>query len=99
VDYNHQQSYDTTDRVLPLEPLAAKWTAFGFSTVEVDGHDVHALRETFARLPFEAGRPNAVICHTVKGRGSALTERNLSWHHKGRLTDEQIDALRRGIEA
>jgi transketolase len=39
-----------------------------------------------------------VICHTVKGRGCALTERNLSWHHKGKLTDEQIDALRRGIE-
>jgi transketolase len=99
VDYNHQQSYDTTERVLPLEPYAAKWSAFGFSTVEVDGHDVAALRASFAQLPFEADRPSAVICHTVKGRGTALTERNLSWHHKSRITDEQIDALRRGIEA
>lgn len=99
VDYNHQQSYDTTDRVLPLEPYAAKWSAFGFSTAEVDGHDVAALRAVFKRVPFETGRPNAIICHTVKGRGTALTERNLSWHHKSGLTDEQIDALRRGIEA
>ena len=99
VDCNGQQSYDATDRVLPLEPYAAKWAAFGFASVEVDGHDVHALRATFARLPFENERPSAVICHTVKGRGTAVTDRNLTWHHKSRITDEQIDALRRGIEA
>jgi transketolase len=99
VDRNGQQSYDTTERVLPLEPYAEKWTAFGFSTVDVDGHDVAALRDTFSRLPLDPRRPSAIICHTVKGRGAALTERDLAWHHKSRLTDEQLAALRHDVEA
>ena len=94
VDYNKQQSYDTTSSVQNLEPLADKWRAFGFSVREVDGHDLCALREAFQAAPFEAGRPSCVIAHTVKGKGYAPAENNLAWHHKSKFTDEDMAGLR-----
>ena len=85
VDYNKHQSYASTYEVLDLEPFAAKWEAFGFAAREVDGHDVAALERTFAALPFQAGKPSAIICHTVKGKGVSFAENNLKWHHKSSI--------------
>lgn len=98
VDYNKQQSYSTTYKVQNLEPFAAKWRSFGFAVREVNGHDVGALRFVFSGVPFEPDRPNAIICHTVKGKGIGFVERNLAWHHKSRISDEDIQALLRGLE-
>lgn len=98
VDYNKHQSYSSTAEVQDLEPLADKWRSFGFATAEVDGHDVEALRAVFARLPFDPAKPNAVICHTVKGKGAPFTENNLTWHHKSRITDEEIESLLAALE-
>jgi transketolase len=95
VDYNKIQSYGFTDEVLPLEPLADKWRAFGFETVEIDGHDVEELRRTYGKLPFAPGKPSAIICHTVKGKGIPFAENDPTWHHKSRLPAEDIDALYR----
>ena len=53
--------------VLGLEPLADKWRAFGWSTREIDGHDVVAIHEALTRVPFAIGRPSCLIAHTVKG--------------------------------
>ena len=93
VDYNKQQSYDSTFEVQDLEPIADKWLAFGFGTEEIDGHEVSQLQSTFARLPFKPNKPNAIICHTIKGKGVPFTEGNLEWHHKNRITDEEFDSL------
>jgi transketolase len=93
VDYNKIQSYDTTSVVQDLEPLDDKWASFGFAVRHVDGHDMSALREVFAGVPFESGRPNAIISHTVKGRGVAYAEHDPKWHHKSNLSDEQIREL------
>jgi transketolase len=98
VDYNKQQSYGSTYEVLDLEPFAAKWEAFGFATREVDGHDVKALEQVFAAVPFAAGKPSAVICHTVKGKGVAFAENNLKWHHKSSIKESEIEDLMRAIE-
>ena len=93
VDYNKQQSYDSTFAVQDLEPLADKWRAFNFAVAEVDGHDVDALREVFARLPLEASRPSLIICHTVKGKGIAFAENNLKYHHLNSVSPEDVEAL------
>ena len=63
-----------TREIQDLEPLLDKWRAFGFAAAEVDGHDVTALRALFRRLPFTSDHPNAVICHTVKGKGLPFAE-------------------------
>lgn len=85
VDYNKYQSYGSTAQVQDLEPFADKWRSFGFAVEEVNGHDVAALRSVLGRLPLQSGRPSAIICHTVKGKGIASAENNLQWHHKSKL--------------
>ena len=93
VDYNHMQSYGPVDQVQPLEPFADKWRAFGFGCAEVDGHDVEALRAVLDALPIEPGKPSALICHTVKGKGIPFAEQNADWHHKNKLTDDELERL------
>jgi transketolase len=93
VDYNKMQSYASTHEVLDLEPFAEKFRSFGFSVREVDGHDVEEMEKIFKGLPFSSPSPNAVICHTIKGKGASFTERNLSWHHKSKVSEEELAAL------
>jgi len=95
VDYNKMQSYGPVRDVLDLEPLADKWRAFGFAVAEADGHDVDDLRRAFGALPLEPGKPTAVICHTVKGKGIPDAEGNADWHHKSRLNEAEAAALSR----
>jgi len=99
VDYNKQQSYGTTYEVLDLEPFADKWRAFGFAVQEVDGHDVGQLRAALGRTPFDSNKPSAIICHTIKGKGASFVENNLNWHHKNKVTDEEIKSLLAELEA
>ena len=93
VDYNKQQSYDTTAAVQNMEPFAAKWQAFGWATTEVDGHNIAELKSVLSALPLEPDKPSAIICHTVKGKGVGFVENNLNWHHKSNVTDEEIKSL------
>ena len=99
VDYNKHQSYASTAEVLDLEPFVDKWKAFGFAVREVDGHDVAALRSVLLELPFEPDKPNALICHTVKGKGISFVENNLKWHHVSNLSEEDIAGLMQELEA
>ncbi len=94
LDYNKLQSYGPVAEVLPLEPLADKWRAFGFAVREVDGHDVGALRETFSALPFAPDRPSFIIAHTVKGKGIPFAEHDPRWHHKAVVDAETVAKLR-----
>lgn len=98
IDYNKIQSAGFTRDILDLEPLADKWRAFGFETHEVDGHDVAALRDLLARLPFAEGKPSAIICHTIKGKGISFAENEPTWHHKSNLDAEAIANLYAEIE-
>ncbi len=98
IDYNKIQSAGFTDDILPLEPLLDKWRAFGFEAHEVDGHDVAALRRVFRQPGREPERPTAVICHTIKGKGISFAENDPAWHHKSRLSSEEIDRMRSTLE-
>ncbi len=98
VDYNKLQSYDRTSVVQDLEPLADKWRAFGFAVHEVDGHDVLQLRRILSAVPFQRDQPSAIICHTVKGRGIAVAEGNPDWHHKSKISDDDVAAMYAELE-
>ncbi|MBI5558941.1 MAG: transketolase [Deltaproteobacteria bacterium] len=93
IDYNKMQSFGPVDTVQPLEPLADKWRAFGCAVIEVDGHSVTELQRVLSRLPLQGGKPTAVICHTVKGKGIREMEDNLSWHHKSGFDEGEIAAM------
>jgi transketolase len=98
VDYNKHQSYDSTRVVQDLEPLGDKWRSFGFGVAEVDGHDVDALRDVLGRGPVDPARPTAIVCHTVKGKGIAFAENNMAWHHKSRISSDEVAELLAALE-
>ncbi len=93
VDYNKFQSYDAVSQVQELEPFRDKWRAFGFATVEVNGHDTASLKESLENLPLQPDKPSAVICHTIKGKGVPFAENNLTWHHKSGIDEDQVRTL------
>jgi len=99
VDRNEQQSYGATCEVLNLEPFADKWRSFGLAVAEVDGHSVDQLRSVLSRLPLEQDKPSVIICHTIKGKGIKSVEKDLNWHHKSGITDNEIQSLRDTLEA
>ena len=98
IDRNGQQSWDDTEKILPLEPYAEKFRAFGFNVLELDGHDLAALEQAFSTLPLESGKPSCLICHTVKGKGFPTMERNLAWHHKTKLNETEYTCLLADLE-
>lgn len=91
IDYNKIQSYGFVSEVLDIEPLADKWTSFGFAVKEINGHDVGAIQKFFtSSIPLHNDKPTAVICHTIKGKGFSFAENNPTWHHKSSLSDDEI---------
>lgn len=85
VDANGLQYDGPTGEVLSLGDLAAKWGAFGWDVVEVDGHDFAGLVPALGARG--EGRPRAVIARTVKGKGASFAEGAPEWHNS-RLTRE-----------
>jgi transketolase len=91
VDRNRIQQGDFTENTIRMEPLAARFAAFGFAVEEIDGHDTDALFERFTHLPLEPGKPSCVIARTIKGKGVSFAENQPAWHH-GVPTTEQLAA-------
>ena len=97
IDYNKMQSYDRIENVLPLEPLAEKWRSFGFNVDEVNGHDINAIEIALIMSNSSNPKPNAIICHTVKGKGVPFAEGNAEWHHKSNLSESMIASLNNAL--
>jgi transketolase len=93
VDRNRLQQGDWTEQTMHLEPLADKWRAFGWSVAEADGHNIAQLLQTFARVPFEPGKPSCIIAHTHKGQGVSFMRDKAAWHHKVPSADDLEKAL------
>jgi transketolase len=89
VDFNKIQSFGRIADVLDLAPFTDKWTSFGWQVVEVDGHDLAALKAILDTIPLAQGKPTAIIAHTIKGRGVSFMEDRLEWHYKS-PNDEQL---------
>jgi transketolase len=81
IDNNKLQITGTNAEVCNTDPIDAKFESFGWSVKQVDGHDIKALQEAFAALPFEKGKPNLIIAHTIKGKGISFMENSVKWHH------------------
>lgn len=82
VDKNGFQAMGTTDDVLALGDLQAKFSSFGFETLEVDGHDEPAIDEAIRQLwDISPTKPKALIARTVKGKGVSFMESINLWHY------------------
>ncbi|MEI7669762.1 MAG: transketolase, partial [Pseudomonadota bacterium] len=82
-----------------MEPMADKWRAFNFEVIEVDGHDVNALKNAFSKLPLNQEKPTAIICHTVKGKGFSFTENEPKWHHQSGIKPEVFAQMDKELAA
>jgi len=83
VDRNMIQIDGCTEEILALEPYKAKWEAFGWHVVEIDGHSFNEIEASFAVVPHQKGRPTLILANTVKGKGISFMEHNPAWHGGG----------------
>ena len=93
VDRNGIQNDRWTWQVMDLEPLADKWRAFGWHTLEIDGHDLQQLHKAFQEAAQTKGKPTAIVAKTVKGKGVSFMENNPDFHGKAPNAEQLAKAL------
>lgn len=98
LDRNGLQAMGATVERLNTEPLAAKWAAFGWHVMEIDGHDMTQVVEALEAARDHAGSPVIVIARTIKGKGLSFAENNPAFHN-GMMTGAQVAAGLAEIEA
>ncbi|MGY8903936.1 MAG: transketolase [Burkholderiales bacterium] len=88
VDANGFQAMGSTDEVMRLGDIEARFAAFGFDAVSVDGHDMNGISTAIVDLQLRVnGRPKALVAHTIKGKGVSYMENDNAWHYS-RLTPD-----------
>lgn len=98
LDNNKQQITGSNQEVMNTDSICQKLEAFGWSVREVDGHDLTEMEEALNNGPFESGKPNFIIAHTIKGKGISYMEGVLKWHH-GVPSSEQYELALSEFEA
>ena len=93
VDRNNIQIDGPTETVMPLEDLKAKWEAFGWHTLEIDGNDIEAVIDACEMAKAITEKPTVIICHTVPGKGVDFMEYDFHWHGKAPNAKEAKKAL------
>ena len=93
IDNNGLQIDGSNNEVMSLGDLAAKLRAFGFDLYEIDGHDLDAI-EAALSAPVAAGKPKAILAHTVKGKGISFMENQVGWHGKAPNEEQRQQALK-----
>ena len=93
VDVNGLQIDGRTADVMPSEPLDAKFAAFNWHVITVDGHDFDALRAAFAEARQVKGQPTVLIAKTVKGKGVSFMENDAGWHGKAPNAEQYEKAM------
>ena len=93
IDRNGVQATDTVDKVLPNGMLKEKWEAFGWNTIEIDGHDMAQILEALDAAKACKGKPTAIIANTVKGKGFPFAEGKAAYHNAALNEEEYKQAL------
>jgi transketolase len=97
IDRNGMQASGNLEEVLDMEPLREKLESFGFLVSECDGHNREELIHALDFEEFDSDLPRAVIANTVKGKGLKEAENSPTWHHKAKISSEEIQILRAGL--
>ena len=80
VDFNNIQIDGFMREVMDVRDLRAKYEAFGWHAVDVDGHDVDEVHDALQAARAETGRPSAIVAHTTLGKGVSFMENQPGWH-------------------
>jgi transketolase len=92
VDYNHLQTDGTTEEVMDIGDVRAKFESFGWDAIEIDGHDMGQIVEALERSR-TLDRPAAIVAQTRKGRGVSAMENRFGFHGKPPTPEQADEAL------
>jgi len=90
VDRNFNQIDGDTEKVMPLEPLAEKWKAFGWDCFECNGNDIKQIIEILNRIKNSSAKPKVLIARTRMGKGVSSIEDDYRWHGKAPTKEEAV---------
>jgi len=90
VDYNKLQSDDSNENIMGVAPLRAKWEAFRWHVIEIDGHDFDQINAAFTEAKKTNLKPTMIVANTVKGRGVSFMEGSPLWHGSVKLRDDEL---------
>jgi transketolase len=93
VDRNNIQIDGPTEEVMPLEDLSAKWEAFGWHVLEIDGNNIQEVIDACALGRAIVEKPVVIIAHTIPGKGVDFMENDFHWHGKPPNREEAKKAL------
>ncbi|MGI6368690.1 MAG: transketolase [Anaerolineae bacterium] len=91
LDRNRIQNDDFVERIMPIEPVADKWKAFGWAVHEIDGHDMAAIVDALEGTKSASG-PTLILARTVKGKGVSFMENNPYWHGNAPNSEQALAA-------
>ena len=94
VDNNRMQQTGMVADVMNHMPLDEKWRAFGWHTIDIDGHDQDAVFRAYDEALRTRGRPTAIVAHTIKGKGVSFVEPDFTYHGKALTKEEAARALK-----
>jgi transketolase len=93
LDYNGCQIDGKVAEVMAIEPLAVKWRAFGWHTIDIDGHNMQDILDAFEEARMIKTKPTLIIAHTVKGKGVSFMENVIDFHGRAPSKEEREKAL------
>lgn len=96
IDANELQLTDTTMNVKGINQndIEQKFRAFGFQTVVIDGHNIESIIRALTIAEMTKGKPTAIICKTIKGKGVSFMENQIDWHGKAPNDEEYKIAMK-----
>lgn len=94
VDFNKWQGTDRSINVMSVAPIADKFRAFGWATIEIDGHNFSQLIDGLETAKSIQGKPTAIICDTIKAKGVSFMEDDNNWHYRIPSAEEVEQAQR-----
>ena len=94
LDYNGFQIDGKTCQIMGLEPLVDKWKAFGWHTIEIDGHNMQRILDAYAEAESVKAKPSIIIAHTIKGKGVSFMENVCDFHGRAPTKEEAEKALK-----
>jgi transketolase len=93
IDCNRLQIDGLVKDVMQIEPLAAKYSAFGWDVLRIDGHNMSQVVDALEQARAATGRPIVILADTIKGKGVSFMEGQPGWHGKAPNRDELEKAL------
>jgi transketolase len=94
IDLNGLQIDGPVSKVKAIEPVASKWSAFGWNVIDIDGHDIKEILEALDEAETVKGKPSVILAHTIKGKGVSFFEGKVEYHGIAPTPKELEEALK-----